>query len=264
MPRTPITGLPVEWREATGHDDVLLVEGPADLATAVRVLARRADFGAGGDKAKGADVRSLPVGDVDALIVAMRVEALGDRLIAEGACSGCSAAVDVGFSLAAYLEHNRPRRTRLAQPGEPGWWRLTRHDLTFRIPSAGDVLDAGSGPGPGPPCWPPVSAATCGRRRSARRNAPWPASRRYYARRCGASARSAARRRTWMSTRAGSRSLSSVSWAGGARRRRTSSRRPTTGPSRPPWTCRAGRRAAYAERVRIARAATAPLEVAGG
>jgi hypothetical protein len=139
MPRTPITDLPFQWREPTGHDDLLLAEGRADLATAVRVLTRRA---------AGADVRGLPVGDIDALIVALRAERLGDRLIAEGACRGCSAAVDVEFSLAAYLEHNRPRRTQLARPAaEPGWWRLARYDLTFRIPSAGDVLDAGSGPG---------------------------------------------------------------------------------------------------------------------
>jgi hypothetical protein len=156
MPRTPITDLPVEWRESTGHDDLLLVEGRADLATAVRVLERRADFAAGAKRTPGsadaadADVAvsSLPVGDIDALIVALRIDRLGDRLIAEGTCHGCSAAVDVEFSLAAYLGHNRPRRTGLARPAaEPGWWRLLRHDLTFRVPSAGDVLDAGSGPG---------------------------------------------------------------------------------------------------------------------
>ncbi len=264
MPRTPITGLPVEWREATGHDDVLLVEGPADLATAVRVLARRADFGAGGDKAKGADVRSLPVGDVDALIVAMRVEALGDRLIAEGACSGCSAAVDVGFSLAAYLEHNRPRRTRLAQPGEPGWWRLTRHDLTFRRPSAGDVLDAGSGPGARAALLAACfrgdlrAAATRAAERALARIAPvLRTTVRGKCPECGAQAD--------MDVDARGIALAELGFLAGSVLDEVH-----LVAAAYHWTEQAtldlpsGRRAAYAKRVRIARAATAPLEVAGG
>lgn len=265
MPRTPITGLPVEWREATGHDDVPLVEGHADLATAVRVLARRADFGTGGDNATGVGVRSLPVGDVDALIVALRVEALGDQLIAEGACNGCSAAVDVGFSLAAYLEHNRPRRTRLAQPtGEPGWWRLTRHDLTFRIPSAGDVLDAGSGLGA-------RAALLAACFRGDLRAAAIRAAERALARiapvlrttvrgvcpECGAQAD--------MDVDARGIALAELGFLAGSVLDEVH-----LVAAAYHWTEQAildlpsGRRAAYAERVRIARATTAPLEVAGG
>jgi len=142
MPRTPITQQPVEWREPTGHDDLLLVEGHADLATAVRVVGQRAD------SASGLDARDLPVGDIDALIVDLRARRLGDRLIAEGACPQCAAPMDVDFSLSAYAEHNRPRPTGLVRQDEsrPGWWRLQRYDTSFKIPSAGDVLAAGSGP----------------------------------------------------------------------------------------------------------------------
>lgn len=149
MPRTPITALPVEWRDSTGHDDLLLVEGQADLAMAVQVLERRAVLPVGDVVADGVavtGVRGLPVGDIDALIVGLRVARLGDRLIAEGTCGRCSARVDVDFSLAAYLEHNRPRRTELAtaKSDEPGWWLLRRYETSFRVPTAGDVLAAGA------------------------------------------------------------------------------------------------------------------------
>lgn len=149
MPRTPITAGTLEWRQSCGHDDLLLVEGRADLATAVRVVERRAGSARAEESGTAPlDIRTLPVGDIDALIVDLRRERLGDRLIAEGSCGQCGARVDVDFSLAAYLEHNRPRRTELAAPDEqrPGWWRLRRYDTAFRIPSAGDVLAAGSGP----------------------------------------------------------------------------------------------------------------------
>lgn len=42
MPLTPITGRRVHWREATGHDDLLLVEGGSGLAVAVALIGRRA------------------------------------------------------------------------------------------------------------------------------------------------------------------------------------------------------------------------------
>jgi hypothetical protein len=143
MPRTPITNLAVGWRDTTGHDDLVLAEGRADLATALRVVKRRAVMPQRGD---GSRMRAdeLPVGDIDALIVTLRVERMGDRLIAEGSCGHCSAMVDVDFGLAAYLAHRRPRRSRLAIPDdEAGWWRLLRFDTTFRLPSAGEVIAAG-------------------------------------------------------------------------------------------------------------------------
>ncbi len=140
MPRTPITNLVVQWRPGTGHDDLLLVEGRADLATAVALVERRAILPPGPDGAPMA-ARDLPVGDIDALIVALRAERLGDRLIAEGTCASCASLVDVDFGIADYLEFNRPRSSRLAERAEqPGWWRLRRTVTTFRLPTAGDVL----------------------------------------------------------------------------------------------------------------------------
>jgi hypothetical protein len=142
VPRTPITNLTARWRPGTGHDDLLLVEGHADLATAVALVERRTVFPPGPDGAPVA-ARDLPPGDIDALILALRAELLGDRLIAEGTCASCGALVDVDFGIADYLDFNRPRSSPLAEPAEqPGWWRLRRTGTMFRLPTVGDVLAA--------------------------------------------------------------------------------------------------------------------------
>jgi hypothetical protein len=137
VPRTPIARVAYRWDEATGHDDLLLVERGGGLATAVALVGRR---GVGGD-GEPLDAGALPVGDVDALVSELRAEALGDHLIAEGRCPACATAVDVEFSLAAFRRHRRPRHPRGVTPAtEPDWWALARHDATFRLPSAADVL----------------------------------------------------------------------------------------------------------------------------
>ncbi|CAG7654541.1 hypothetical protein [Actinacidiphila bryophytorum] len=196
MPLTPITGRRIRWREATGHDDLLLVEGGSGLAVAVALIGRRAVAGsadgAWGDRvshgpamsgqvtngpaaaaeagertaaggglagpaASGAgktqegggepfDAWALPVGDVDALVADLRRERLGDRLVAEAACLRCAARIDIDFGLADYAGHHRPRTTRAAVPAEEsGWWRLRSARTCFRLPTAGDVLAAGTG-----------------------------------------------------------------------------------------------------------------------
>jgi hypothetical protein len=214
MPLTPITGRRIRWREATGHDDLLLVEGGSGLAVAVALVGRRAvaesadgtwgdrgsrglavsgpaasgpaangpaaaaDAGGrtaagggtagpasggagkagGAERADGAakaqeggggepfDAWALPVGDVDALVADLRRERLGDRLVAEAACLRCAARIDIDFGLADYAGHHRPRTTRTAVPAEEsGWWRLRSGRTCFRLPTAGDVLAAGTG-----------------------------------------------------------------------------------------------------------------------
>jgi hypothetical protein len=137
MSRTPIARVAYRWSEATGHDDLLLIEGASDLAAAVALLTQRAT-GAEGEPLDGA---ALPVGDVDALVCELRAEVLGDRMIVEGRCPACSTAVDVDFCLQAFREHRRTRCPRGVAPvTAPGWWALARHDATFRLPTAADVL----------------------------------------------------------------------------------------------------------------------------
>lgn len=55
MPHTPITGRSVRWREATGHDDLLLVEGGSGLGVAVALVGQRANAECGDVRA---DVRA--------------------------------------------------------------------------------------------------------------------------------------------------------------------------------------------------------------
>ena len=137
--RTPIARVPYSWTEATGHDELLLLERDAGLATAVALVGRRAVQPSGNPL----DASALPIGDVDALLAELRAAVLGDRLIAEGRCPACDCAVDIDFSLAAFREHRAPEPPRGATPAErPGWWRLKRYAVEFRPPTARDVLAA--------------------------------------------------------------------------------------------------------------------------
>lgn len=138
MFRAPISGLEFRWAPAGGRDDLFLME-TTGLAGAAGLVERRFRYADG----TVVDAAALPVGDVDALIVALRREALGDRLVAEGRCTACDAPVDVDFSLAGYVTHRRPRATRLAvRDGDSGWWVLRRTGTRFRLPTVGDVLAA--------------------------------------------------------------------------------------------------------------------------
>lgn len=135
MIRLPISGARARWRPSTGHDDIALADSPPGLAGALDWISLVV-------QGPGLDVSSLPVGDIDLLVVARRREHSGDSLVAEGACGRCHAAVDVQFSLAAYADHHRPRVPRTVTEEAVGWWRLTRHEVSVRVPSAADVLAA--------------------------------------------------------------------------------------------------------------------------
>jgi len=137
MIRLPVSGLEARWRPATGHDDIALAESQPGLAGGVAYASN------GAQTADGAplDGAGLPIGDLDLLIVSRRREILGDAFVAEGSCPGCSARVDLHFTLSAFADHHRPRTTRAAVPApEPGWWRLRACEITFRLPTAADIL----------------------------------------------------------------------------------------------------------------------------
>jgi hypothetical protein len=133
--RLPISGERAWWRPSTGHDDIALADSRPGLASALGWMSLVVE-------GTGLDVRSLPVGDIDLLVVACRRERRGDALVAEGSCARCQAAVDVRFSLAAYADHHRPRVPRGVSAEDAGWWRLARHEVSVRVPSAADVLTA--------------------------------------------------------------------------------------------------------------------------
>ena len=100
----PISGQQARWRPSNGDDDIALADSPPGLAGAVDYVSRCVSV----------DASLLPVGDLDLLVVARRRELRGDTLLAEGRCAQCAAAVDVQLSLAAYVDHHRPRSSRSA------------------------------------------------------------------------------------------------------------------------------------------------------
>lgn len=135
MLRLPISGELAQWRPATGHDDIALTDSAPGLAGALGCVER------GVFVESGRDVSSLPVGDLDMLVVARRRELRGDTLVAEGRCEHCFAVVDVQFSVAAYADHHRPRPSRRAAvAADAGWWTLRSGDVTFRAPTVADLL----------------------------------------------------------------------------------------------------------------------------
>jgi len=137
----PVTGVLVEVRPFTGAEDMLLLESgghPVEISIAlVDRLARRAD---------GAelDTLNLPVSDLEALVLQLRSELLGDQVLTHGKCAvaDCGAQTDISFRIREYLWHYRPRSARNAQPieREPGWYALCGTDLQFRLVTAEDVL----------------------------------------------------------------------------------------------------------------------------
>jgi len=136
MIRLRISSMPAQWRPATGHDDIALADSRPGLAGALGYVARAATL------PSGVDAASLPVGDLDLLVVARRRELHGDTLVAEGRCGQCASVVDVQFSLAAYADHHRPRPSRIAAPAGDGWFTLRSDNVSFRPPPVADVLAA--------------------------------------------------------------------------------------------------------------------------
>jgi hypothetical protein len=145
MIRLPISGVLAQWRPATGTDDIALADSRPGLAGALCYVERVTSLPDGAPLAAG----TLPVGDLDLLVVARRREVRGDTMVAEGQCEQCGSAVDVQFSLAAYADHHRPRTSRrVTGDAEPGWHLLRSHEISFRVPVVADVLEAAGAPDP--------------------------------------------------------------------------------------------------------------------
>jgi hypothetical protein len=127
-------------RTPAGADDLLLLEaGPPDLGIALALLAAvvRDLQGARIDPA------SLPISDVDLLLLRLRQRVLGDVVSAEEHCPapGCHARVDITFSIGAYLDHHVPTEpVGVGGGAESGWYRLADQGVEFRVPCAADQL----------------------------------------------------------------------------------------------------------------------------
>jgi len=143
--RLPVSAAVVDYLAPTGEDDLALVGGPGGWAGAAALASRRVVGSDGG----AIDVGQLPVGDLDAIIVELRRRSLGDSIVSEAACVACGSRVDVAFDLASYLQHCRPRPSRVAvATSDPQWWALRSGQLEFRLPRVADVMEASGSPDP--------------------------------------------------------------------------------------------------------------------
>ncbi len=148
----PLSAVEVRLRAPRGFEDLLLVEqGGSTLEVALQlmqcvVLTRDVEVN---------DLATLPLYDLDVLLLRLRQSLLGNRIETDAACqaSGCGARMDISFGIEEYLAHHRPlatpwrtRRWLAAPADEAGWFRLTRRSDggvsgLFRLPTARDLLE---------------------------------------------------------------------------------------------------------------------------
>ena len=130
MTRLPVSNLEVALRQPDGADELVLREtGGSPVSRALALLARLSD---------AEDCSQLTVTDFEVLLLALRVEALGEVWDLGFACPDCASPVEVSFRLADYVGHIRPRRPAHVSdaPGRPGWH--TCQGVAFRLPTARD------------------------------------------------------------------------------------------------------------------------------
>jgi hypothetical protein len=154
---------------------MLMHEGSAgDTQMALTLAERLAQFSGGGDKVVNADSvkprhwTEASATDLDALILCLRQELIGDRIRADLTCgaAGCDRRVDISFSIREYLAHHRPTRPRslrgweMGLGSDEGWYLLKRKqqrkairleeeeetaEVFFRLPTVADQLAAEDG-----------------------------------------------------------------------------------------------------------------------
>jgi len=143
----PVSRRRVTLRQPTGLDEMLLLElHGSEPAQAIAFANRLA--------CDDMDAATLPVSDLDTLLLRLRQALVGDRMLAETSCHapGCGARVDVAFGIESFLAHHRPQRPRLRAwqvtpcAEQAGWFTLRAAGdaaaaVRFRLPTAGDERD---------------------------------------------------------------------------------------------------------------------------
>src|SRR6266567_2717289 len=142
--RLPVSQLEIEVRQPSGNDDLMLLESSTpDVLIALRLAAHVVSMPGGAEP----DFSALPVPDLDALLLFLRSRVFGDflRVLIHCSNSSCGAQVEIGFGIVSYLSHHRPRRpVGVENDTEPGWFRAAAGQVSFRIPTVADLLDASS------------------------------------------------------------------------------------------------------------------------
>lgn len=147
--RLPVSRWEVTVRPPGGVEDLLLMQSlDAGTDLALALVARLAERV--GDAPDGWE--TLPVPDLEALLLHIRKAVFGDRLRAETRCvtPACGARIDVDFPIDAYLAHHTPRLPRHVAPDESGqegagWYRFIggpegAGEVRFRLPAVADRL----------------------------------------------------------------------------------------------------------------------------
>lgn len=143
----PVSGLALRVREATGADELLVLEpGRSPVATVV-TLAGRLTTDAQGRTPAWDD---LPATDVGAIALTIRQAWLGTRISTDARCPspGCLERMDIAFEIPAYLAHHRPRRySGAGSAPDPGWFKLAGGGsrpapASFRLPTIADLQAA--------------------------------------------------------------------------------------------------------------------------
>jgi len=143
MFRMPISGIEVELGEATGHEDLLLLESRSDrVSTSMELVERLAKPRDG----ETLNVAELPAADLEAVMLELRRRMIGDTVASRGKCPrpDCFTPIDVSFSIGEYLRSNSVRRPPNVEPlkSDPRWFQMRGSQVQFRLVTAGDLAAA--------------------------------------------------------------------------------------------------------------------------
>jgi hypothetical protein len=149
MFRMPVTGMTFELHDATGEDDLLLLDRAGDpLGLSLELARRLATPSVGGEL----DAGRLPVSDLEALLLELRRRTFGDVIDTRGRCPQreCNAAIDLSFRISDYLRSHRARKPATVQPlaSDPGWFQLAGRAAQFRLVTVEDLAAAAASPDP--------------------------------------------------------------------------------------------------------------------
>lgn len=144
----PVSGLTLHVREATGADELVVLEpGGSAVATIVTLASRLTTDSQGRTPAW----EELPAADVGAIALTIRQAWLGEWISTDARCPspGCLERMDIAFAIPAYIAHHRPRPHAGVAPGhDADWFELDRTSgsspasVSFRLPTIGDLQDA--------------------------------------------------------------------------------------------------------------------------
>lgn len=134
--KLPVSGLTLHVREATGADELVVLEpSRSPVATVVTLAGRLTTDSQGRTPA----LEELPAADVGAIALTIRRAWLGERISTDARCQspGCLERMDIAFEIPAYIAHHRPRAYPGVRPGtEAGWFELAAVANSIREPAS--------------------------------------------------------------------------------------------------------------------------------